>query len=558
MPLQVENVTCTACSWGGKCELQTLLDGPAPPPTTCSSRSSATPDVDLPGSDFASAPAADYSACSDRCCDTASCVAWVYVTTLHSKTPEGGCAPNGSCCWLKGSVPTPDTNHYAGGIWSGTATQPPPPPVIVPPTGIRDAVPTGGLGAGTFELRGDGTFHEITIHSASPAGSAKYGSQPDMMLSYQVNGGVTRAIRTAPPAYASPGVSELTYRGTYPVGRLDIIDPSSLSETGLTLSAFVYHHFVPSDAPTSSAPAVVFTLTITNDGTSPANASFLFQLPFGAMSDCSRVDFNPSVTSVTTTAAECLHSCAAAGSADCAAWNWASATGTCDLLPSAGRMVFAAGVTCGLAGTWDSSSSSYLSLSMHATDAHSPTGPAWGDVAIRPVGPSLLSFAVSDDPAALYAAFAASGGGGFAPGNNNGVTGGSFAGIAAAHGAVSVSSGSIAPGETASVSITLAWYFPGRDYHGRVVGQHYATQWASAAAVADLYDADHIADVASSAVAHTSVWADNSLPAWLQDHLVNQFSHARNFIYAADGSMREHEANDCPDLDSVHNDYQRQ
>jgi hypothetical protein len=36
--------------------------------------------------------------------------------------------------------------------------------------------------------------------------------------------------------------------------------------------------------------------------------------------------------------------------------------------------------------------------------------------------------------------------------------------------------------------------------------------------------------------------------------VLNQFSHFRNMIFSRDGLLREHEANDCPDLDSVHND----
>jgi len=65
--------------------------------------------------------------------------------------------------------------------------------------------------------------------------------------------------------------------------------------------------------------------------------------------------------------------------------------------------------------------------------------------------------------------------------------------------------------------------------------------------------------VVQAIAAHTDVWAgrDSSLPDWLSDHFVNQFSHLRGFIFDKNGSMRELEANDCPDLDSVHNDYQR-
>lgn len=226
------------------------------------------------------------------------------------------------------------------------------------------------------------------------------------------SGGSTtvRALRTAPPAYAAPGVASIGYRGTYPVGRLDISDPA-LTATSVTASVYAYHHFVPNDAPTSSAPAAVFTLALTNAGATAVDASFMLQLPFGAMADCSRVDYPVASTSTVGSAAACLHACAA--TAGCAAWNWVSATGACDLLPSAGRMIFSADTFCGINGSWDSSDGTSLDLAMHPDDAASVAGPAWGDVALRPVSgdsDATLSFAVGDVPADLFAAFAAGGG----------------------------------------------------------------------------------------------------------------------------------------------------
>ena len=538
--LEVENVTCTSCSWGGKCQVLTMRNSSAPPAPKCLSRSSA--------------PAATFDACSDRCCADSNCQAWVFVTTLQAPGSEDQCVHGGSCCWLKNGVPAESPDNYPGGIWSGTTTQPAPGPVVVPPTGIRNAVPLGGLGAGTMELRGDGTLHEITIHSASPGGAAKYATQPDAMLSLLINGGQARSVRTAPPAYSVPGLAQIAYSGTYPVSRLSLYDPSSLGAAGLTATIYAYHHFRPNDAPTSAAPAVTFTLSVTNGGAGVANVSLMFQLPFAAMQSCERVDFTSSTSSVVASYAACLHTCA--NSSGCAAWNFASASGNCSLLPAAGRMVFMAGSFCGVAGAgWDSSDATSLSLSMHPGDARSEAGPAVGDVALRPISSgagSVISFGVADDPAALFVAFASSGGAGFAAGTSNGVTGGSFSGLAAAHGAVSVTSPPIQPGETASVSVTWAWFFPHRDYYGRTVGQFYQTLFGSAKDVAGLYTNEHLAVVAADAAAHTSVFAGPaaaSLPQWLTDHLVNQFSHVRNFIFARDGTMREHEANDCPDLD---------
>jgi non-lysosomal glucosylceramidase len=555
--LEVENVTCTDCSWGGSCAVQTMLTGP-PPPTECLNQSQPLPNMDRPGGDFAASPCPSLEQCSQRCCDSAQCLAWVYVTALQGSFMD--CTAGETCCFLKSAVPDPVPNNYPGGLWSGNVSRPPPGPVVVTPTGIRNAVPIGGLGAGTMEVRGDGTFHEITIQNASPGGAAKYPTQPDMMLSYRVNAGAgapaARSIRSAPPAYAAPGVQQIVYAGTYPVSRLSVIDPSSLGANGLSADVYAYHHLVPNDSPTSATPAAVFTFTVTNNGNAAANVSFLMQLPFGAMRNCARVDYAPTSIVQQPSYAACMHSCGAG----CGAWNFDSRSSNCTLLPSAGKMVYAQGTFCGLRGTWDSSDLTSLTLSMHPGDAASEAGPAVGDVSLRPVGSdgAQLSFAVGDDPSAIFTQFAANGA--FMPGSNGGVTGGSFVGMTAAHGAVAVTSPSIAPGATVSVSIVFSWYFPNRDYYSSTVGQFYTNMFGSSSDVAVLYDNDHLVQVATDAAAHTSVFGGSgstSLPPWLADHMVNQFSHFRNFIYAKDGSMREHEANDCPDLDSVHNDYQR-
>ncbi len=53
------------------------------------------------------------------------------------------------------------------------------------------------------------------------------------------------------------------------------------------------------------------------------------------------------------------------------------------------------------------------------------------------------------------------------------------------------------------------------------------------------------------------MFAGNSLPQWMQDMAINEMSHFRGLIWTQNGRLREFEANDCPDVDSQHNDYQR-
>lgn len=49
-----------------------------------------------------------------------------------------------------------------------------------------------------------------------------------------------------------------------------------------------------------------------------------------------------------------------------------------------------------------------------------------------------------------------------------------------------------------------------------------------------------------------------TLPVWLQDVLVNGLSFWRSGLYLRDERWRQFESLDCIDIDSVHNDFQRE
>jgi non-lysosomal glucosylceramidase len=67
---------------------------------------------------------------------------------------------------------------------------------LVPPAlGIRSAVPLGGIGAGSMELRGDGTLQQLTIWNNFPAGAPKFWAFPDALFGLRV-GKHTVALRT--------------------------------------------------------------------------------------------------------------------------------------------------------------------------------------------------------------------------------------------------------------------------------------------------------------------------------------------------------------------------
>ena len=104
----------------------------------------------------------------------------------------------------------------------------------------------GGIGAGALELRADGTFHEVTIMNASPAGAAKFGVLADMVLAVRVataSGTVTKLVRTSAPSFAADaglqGVDSITYSGSYPVSRLMLqVSASSLTRLLLCMPGF--------------------------------------------------------------------------------------------------------------------------------------------------------------------------------------------------------------------------------------------------------------------------------------------------------------------------------
>lgn len=51
---------------------------------------------------------------------------------------------------------------------------------------------------------------------------------------------------------------------------------------------------------------------------------------------------------------------------------------------------------------------------------------------------------------------------------------------------------------------------------------------------------------------------NSSVPDWLQDMLVNSLSFWRTGFWVADGRWRQWETFDCNDIDSIHNDFQRE
>jgi len=552
--LEPENVTNYLSGWreGGACPYVFQSNSTPAPPVPCGE--SAIDNCDRGGNDLASAPvdSDDVNLCISRCCGEPACVAWVYAASAPADF--GGCTKGGTCCYMKSA---PGQATPSGSLQCGTNNHTIGPDVGLtpPPLGIRSAVPLGGLGAGSLELRGDGTFHEVTIHNAHPAGGAKYGVLADALLGARVTpvGGapVARALRTAPPAYAAPGVAALAYSGTYPASRLSVREEPSPFGAGVAVDLFAYSVLKPGDEQTSSAPAVAFSLRVANGGAADADVALYLALPWGAINDCDRTGNSSSVfaTAPAASAAACAAACAAAAAPLCGAWTF-SAAGNCSLTADAPWPRFRLGGACAVSGAWGPTSGA--DALVFTADGHGAPAaaaqPGLGSVALQPVGATTVDMRIADTPGELWAAFAAAGG---EPQGASG-TDPRSAGFGSVSATVRVPAGA-----TGVVSIVFAWHFPNKDWWHEPVGNFYANLWPDAAAVAaQLAAPGRLASIAEDLASHHAAFLGpatpsagtppSPLPVWLRDSLVNQFSHMRSMHFLADGRMREYEANDCP------------
>lgn len=147
-----------------------------------------------------------------------------------------------------------------------------------PPLGMRSSVPLGGLGAGTVELRADGSLHDWTIFNNSPAGGGAKVQLDEALFAVKARSSAAslsaRALRTHPPRFL-PGVEAIEYSGSYPVSRLTFRDRAF--PFPLTLYAASEFHLRSPER--SATPAALFTFVIRNPGDQPLDASLLFVLP---------------------------------------------------------------------------------------------------------------------------------------------------------------------------------------------------------------------------------------------------------------------------------------
>ena len=566
---------------------------------------------------------------------------YVDVIYLEPEAPQ-----RARWAWADGHV-TPFKDHrylFRGstpGVYSNDS--------LVPPLGMRSAPPLGGLATGTIELRGDGTLRAFTIENASPAGSVKTAWLDGAGFGVQV-GNEARLLRTHPPAgVASSGVAALNFSGAVPFTRLTPIDPAI--PEGLNLHLYGRSRWRLGDMAASALPAVAFTLTAENaNASAPLDLALFFSLPLQLQTGMLRSqEHGPGEAEYAnaTSAEGCARACAAAnasarsaaargaphklafvgsttslgsttnGSAyspgprlPCASWSFEKASTRCTLTHDFARVPPAANSKtrefaaegespdgAGVAGTWRLSSrqpehrpSGGSKVESECLTLHRPgTHAAAGEIALCGAAEvtinsktiatdsSDVSFATGSSLADLWGRFTSAGGaleGGVQP---DGLIGG---------GAVRVR---VPPSAHVSLTLSLGWWFPHRDFMGETIGNRYTSIYADARAAAmELLPEKHAHSTvplkasgananspsssvdapANSASAASDVrdWANfaslligssSSLPVWLGDSLLNSLHHTRSTFWLGDGRFRQWESFSCVNVDSVHNDGER-
>jgi hypothetical protein len=107
-----------------------------------------------------------------------------------------------------------------------------------PPLGMRSAVVLGGLGAGSVELRADGSLHDWNIFNNHPMNRTPFGRKVQLeeaLFGVRVEGdGVsarTWALRTHAPGDL-PSIEQIEYSGSFPVSRLTVLAEKSTPPRG--------------------------------------------------------------------------------------------------------------------------------------------------------------------------------------------------------------------------------------------------------------------------------------------------------------------------------------
>ena len=147
-----------------------------------------------------------------------------------------------------------------------------------PPTGMRSAVPLGGLGAGTIELRADGSLRDWNIFNNSPGGGGNKVQLDEAFFALKVKDesghSTVKTLRTHAPRFL-PVIRQIEYSGAYPVSRLVFSD----DEIPIRTTLYATSNVAIREPARSATPSVVFSFVLENPGESFIDASLMINLP---------------------------------------------------------------------------------------------------------------------------------------------------------------------------------------------------------------------------------------------------------------------------------------
>jgi non-lysosomal glucosylceramidase len=472
--LEKENVSCTQCSWGGNKGKHRFLVPPPPPPPAggaagCAALN-ATLGVDIAGHDLKNTQdgVTTSADCLRLCCGTPGCDGAVFLPKTGHSTNAACTNASRACCFLKtgsalaprgrsqipGIVATGVKGPNSGGFDLSTAT--------VPPSGIRSAVPLGGISAGSVELRGDGSFTEWSIQNQSPAGAAKISVAPDALLALRLCGAGTgaepaacaaRLLQTQPRGVAAnvamlPAVAAINYSGTFPVSRLVPVDSalSSATGSGLSTALFAYSSLAAGDMEASARPAIAFTLTVRNAGPRMANASLLLNMPLQVETDQARTGIALGSATQATDSQACAAACQEEEA--CMSWNYVRALSSCQLQSNVGLNRYTLGSDAGVRGQWTVDSDGRCVTLARPGDA-----PTSGAVSLCTAAASGGSVAAHAELGTLLSTFGSTGALARGGGTSSGLQG------------AAVVATTVPPNSNRTISLTLGWRFPLRDWY---------------------------------------------------------------------------------------------
>ncbi len=137
-------------------------------------------------------------------------------------------------------------------------------------------MPIGGIGAGQLYLGGDGRLWHWDIFNQFIKTGAEHYAKPltpaaplTQKFSLKLGDKIIPLDRD--------GISEITFRGEYPVGIVNYSDPA----VPLTVKLEAFSPFIPLNTDDSSLPATIFQFTLHNTSSAPVEATLIGELENG-------------------------------------------------------------------------------------------------------------------------------------------------------------------------------------------------------------------------------------------------------------------------------------